>query len=540
MDHATLNVEELMKHQKYHATFCVYRVPKSFSSTKPEAFIPQFVGLGPYHHCIPQICFDYLKISAVTTVLNHTNVLNKVVQQLTNSNLASLIRDCYDTTIVFKDYTLLYLMTVDSLFLYDLLSNSVIVTEDEESVDTVTKVDLKSSIFAAKHRMPLVNYGGVELTKDAIIRDIFMLENQIPIHIVEEIMKVIIINMESDEPHPQYEDMGSKMLQFCKALCPFIYPDQQLPIQSEEAMKHVHLLDLMYHSMLRNPNPAPDEHDPNFNPDEHVPNFNPDKNAEQSDSTLTRLKKMYLPMYNLIVLGTMPDGEPIIGGGEGCIYHGIVKSIHGSFSQKSTNLDKGVVIIPSVTELHKAGIHFNPAYGIISFSENRVRLEEFIFYLPKIRLDQNSEVIMRNLVAYESLTQSNCLYLTKYVELMRSLIKSAKDVKVLVDEKIIQTKLSGAQVMQIFNEINKSIRPTNTADLDQMIIRVNYVFHSLKFEKLRKFLVKFVLPIWVVLVLAAIIGCSILLVDLIIVTLEDNMQDIIKCINSVIKVFHWF
>ncbi|OIW07223.1 hypothetical protein TanjilG_02543 [Lupinus angustifolius] len=551
VDHAVLNVEELMKHQKYHATFCVYRVPKSLSCTKPEAFTPQFVGLGPYHHCIPQICFDYLKISALTSVLNHTNVLTKVVQQLSNSNLASLIHDCYDTSIVFKDYTLLYLMTVDALFLYDLLSNSVIVTEDEESVETVTKVDLKSSIFAAKHRMPLVNYGGVELTKDAIIRDIFMLENQIPIHIVEEIMKVVVVNMETEKPHPQYEDMGSKMLHFCKALCPFVYSDQELSDESEEPMKNVHLLDLMYHLMLRDPNPTPDEDDPNLNPDEHEPNFNPDehdpelnpdeydpnfnpdKDAEQSDSTLTRLKKMYRPVYSLIVWGTMPDGEPIIGGG-------LVKNIYGLFFQKSTNFDIHVEI-PSVTELHQAGIHFNPTYGVISSSENHVLHEEFIFYLPKIRLDHNSEVIMRNLVAYESLTQSNCLYVTKYVELMRSLIRTAKDVKVLVDEKIIQTKLSDAKVMQIFNEINKSIRPTNTADLDEIINRVNCAFHRLKFEKLRKFLVKYVLPIWIVLVLAAIIGCSILLVDLIRVTLEGYMQDIIRYITSaVIKVFHWF
>ncbi|XP_019451732.1 PREDICTED: putative UPF0481 protein At3g02645 [Lupinus angustifolius] len=634
VDHAVLNVEELMKHQKYHATFCVYRVPKSLSCTKPEAFTPQFVGLGPYHHCIPQICFDYLKISALTSVLNHTNVLTKVVQQLSNSNLASLIHDCYDTSIVFKDYTLLYLMTVDALFLYDLLSNSVIVTEDEESVETVTKVDLKSSIFAAKHRMPLVNYGGVELTKDAIIRDIFMLENQIPIHIVEEIMKVVVVNMETEKPHPQYEDMGSKMLHFCKALCPFVYSDQELSDESEEPMKNVHLLDLMYHLMLRDPNPTPDEddpnlnpdeHEPNFNPDEHEPNFNPDeyepnfnpreydpnfnpdKNAEQSDNNnFTGLKNMYLLMYYIIVWGTMPDGKPIIEEGEGCLYDaaciimrlilililpvlcilvvsfslvallliltvvllrfcypaivivhniltkvnlpfmkpitsllGIVKSIHGFFVQKLTNLNMDVEI-PSVTELHRGGIHFNPAYGTISSSENLLRLEGSTFYLPKIRLDLNSEVIMRNLVAYESLTQSNNLYLTRYVELMRSLIKTAKDVKVLVDEKIIQTKLSDAKVVQIFNEINP-VRPTNTADLDEIINRVTNVYRQLKLKKLRKFLVKYVFPIWIVLVWAAIIGCSILLVDLIRVTLEGNGQDIIRYITSdVIKVFRWF
>lgn len=34
---------------------CVFKVPKSISSAKPEAYTPQLIGLGPNHHLQPQL-----------------------------------------------------------------------------------------------------------------------------------------------------------------------------------------------------------------------------------------------------------------------------------------------------------------------------------------------------------------------------------------------------------------------------------------------------------------------------------------------------
>lgn len=35
---------------------CVFDVPKPLLITKPEAYVPQLVALGPYHHCREEIC----------------------------------------------------------------------------------------------------------------------------------------------------------------------------------------------------------------------------------------------------------------------------------------------------------------------------------------------------------------------------------------------------------------------------------------------------------------------------------------------------
>ncbi|KAJ0075767.1 hypothetical protein Patl1_34663 [Pistacia atlantica] len=63
---------------------------------------------------------------------------------------------------------------------------------------------------------------------------------------------------------------------------------------------------------------------------------------------------------------------------------------------------------------------------IISFDSKSAR-----FKLPTIPLDENTEVVLRNLVAFEALNPSHSLYFTCYIELMHGIIDTIKDVKLL-------------------------------------------------------------------------------------------------------------
>ena len=102
-----------------------------------------------------------------------------------------------------------------------------------------------------------------------------------------------------------------------------------------------------------------------------------------------------------------------------------------------------------------------------------------MFYLPSIRLDVNSEVIIRNLLAYETLIKSNTpLVFTRYVELMRAIIDTPADVKILVDSEIIKTELWSEKVAELFKGLSKSIRPTMTPDLDKVIHKVKAKFDT--------------------------------------------------------------
>ncbi|KAG5019957.1 hypothetical protein JHK87_015812 [Glycine soja] len=78
-------------------------------------------------------------------------------------------------------------------------------------------------------------------------------------------------------------------------------------------------------------------------------------------------------------------------------------------------------------------------------------------------------------MAYESLIDSKRpLVFSRYVEIMRAIIDTCEDVKLLVQREIIQqTELSDQVVEDLFNGMRKSIRPTNTLDLEKEIKKVN-------------------------------------------------------------------
>ncbi|TKY68485.1 UPF0481 protein [Spatholobus suberectus] len=137
--------------------------------------------------------------------------------------------------------------------------------------------------------------------------------------------------------------------------------------------------------------------------------------------------------------------------------------------EKSSNSLDVTARIPFAIELHSVGVRFQPAEGGISslkFDEGTRQ-----FYLSSVRLDVTFEVMVRNLVAYESLTKSSGLIFARYVELMSALIHSAEDVKLMVDEKIVQKV-----VTQLFSGMkSKSIGPAKIQKLEEEIRKVNKV-----------------------------------------------------------------
>ncbi|KAJ6387850.1 hypothetical protein OIU77_026421 [Salix suchowensis] len=70
--------------------------------------------------------------------------------------------------------------------------------------------------------------------------------------------------------------------------------------------------------------------------------------------------------------------------------------------------------IPSATKLSGIGVKFIPTKGglkTIRFDKPRGA-----FYLPVVNLDDDSEVLLRNLVAYEASLAPECTLFTRYVE----------------------------------------------------------------------------------------------------------------------------
>ncbi|KAA8535253.1 hypothetical protein F0562_030256 [Nyssa sinensis] len=90
--------------------------------------------------------------------------------------------------------------------------------------------------------------------------------------------------------------------------------------------------------------------------------------------------------------------------------------------------------IPMVSQLYNvAKIKFSPASDGGGIRDIKLNEKKLTFYLPVITLNINSEVILRNLVAYEVLSAKPCstLEFAQYVDLMSGTIDDAEDVRLL-------------------------------------------------------------------------------------------------------------
>jgi len=215
-----INVENKVEGNKKEEV-CVCRVPKSLISDHPEAFSPQFVGLGPYHHPRLELTItDELKLAAARRIMNQGFKIRV-------SNVEPFYHRDTLKSYAHKKDKLLEDIIIDGLFLLALLNWSL-------------AEHLHYTYFlTGKHSMPLVNDFGVELTIGAVIRDVFMLENQIPTHLLHQINQATTL-------HGIQSHLGPKMLRFCKKYCPFA----KSQILSKKPEKHTHLLDLMYHLVV--------------------------------------------------------------------------------------------------------------------------------------------------------------------------------------------------------------------------------------------------------------------------------------------------
>ncbi|XP_039123301.1 putative UPF0481 protein At3g02645 [Dioscorea cayenensis subsp. rotundata] len=153
------------------------------------------------------------------------------------------------------------------------------------------------------------------------------------------------------------------------------------------------------------------------------------------------------------------------------------------------------IMIPSVRELVNAGISFSATKGdvmTIQFDMKTVTL-----YLPTVKLDSNTEVVLRNLVAYETSIASGPLVFTRYTELMNGIIDTDEDVKLLREQGIILNKMnSDGEVAKLWNSMSSSVRLTRVPFLDKVIEDVNKYYNGRWRVKTIKFMKNYVFGSW--------------------------------------------
>ncbi|KAI3430183.1 WD_REPEATS_REGION domain-containing protein [Psidium guajava] len=465
---------------------CVFQVPKSLSSPKPEAYTPQLVGLGPYHHLQPQLMeMERVKLDVVKKILKEFRPMSFAELENLLGQLNPYVSACYHKFLDVEGDMLSWIMTVDALFLFDLLCRH-----------RIGKEALKSPSFLPG----LADQAGKKLAEDAILRDVMMLENQIPIFFVMKMLTAGCYPLEVPERKDIVEGLLPLMLEgFCIALSPLKetikYPDPEKP-DPKKALKRAHLLDLLYSMVVK----RDDEFKIDIPPD--IINIEYKSRLDVLDVEASCALDADKELAVIFSLGEV--AQTLVTGGQ--VLPGLtdlysrLKSFIDSSRSEAPAEEKS--LIPTASSLAKAGIKFSTTHFIedIKFEE-----KTRTFQLPAIKLGINSEVVIRNLVAYEAMSISHPLVFARFMELMDGLIDTPDDVKLLKKQGIVTGHLEDDEVTKLFNGLSNSIEVNGDCELDKTIKRVRESYNAAPNIKARKLIERYVSGAWKALAVVAIV-----------------------------------
>ncbi|KAG8388254.1 hypothetical protein BUALT_Bualt02G0106600 [Buddleja alternifolia] len=509
--------EDIDEEDTHETPVHIFTVPKSLMAIHPDSYTPQQVAIGPYHYTRPEI-HDMERYKIAAAKRNQKDFKSDLKLQRLVDILVAVepkIRACYHKFLTFNGETLAWMMAVDASFLLEFLQVCA-VKQGKAAL---------SSINVGSRLSHLVDLAGNKAAHNAILRDISMLENQIPLFVLRKLLEFQLSSSEKGE-----EMLFAMLIGFCQELSPFKRVEDLLNI-NVQVMEWAHLLDVLYHFCVP-------KLEGGFNIVGESVQQDGDETKEEEDQVATEisdeqkdfLHKVWTKVSNIqaladftkkiifskpvkviiklpwILLSKIPMLKVIKETMEKYFPNHDEENEEEGESGNADIINKHPVLeeitIPSVTELAKAGVRFQPAaQGIsaITFDDKTLT-----FYLPIISLDVNSEVVLRNLVAYEACKASGPLVLARYTELMNGIIDTEDDAKFLRENGIIVNRLkSDEEVANLWNGMSKSIRLTKVPFLDKVIEDVNKFYTRRWRVKLAKCMRRYVFESWRILTFLA-------------------------------------
>jgi hypothetical protein len=197
----------------------IFSVLKTLISLKPDAYIPQLVALGPYHHRRLEL-FEMEHYNLQVQHIKFKDLVNHIAQS------DSIVRSCYLRFLEFNQQTLAWIFAIDASFLLEYLQTYSPETEQ----GSLTRISSKMA--------HLIDYTRRKTAHNAILRDVIKLKNQIPLFMLREVHSFY-----QREDHD--EALATMLMGFCKDLSPIKYINYQK--FREECFERSHLLELLYH-----------------------------------------------------------------------------------------------------------------------------------------------------------------------------------------------------------------------------------------------------------------------------------------------------
>ncbi|PUZ61935.1 hypothetical protein GQ55_4G318100 [Panicum hallii var. hallii] len=505
----------------------VFNVPKALRAHKPEAYTPQLIALGPYHHWRPELYeMERYKLAAARRaqrLLRPGAVrLDGLVDQF--RGLERRVRAHYHRYLDFGGETLAWMMLVDGAFLLEFLQVYAAAAANEGEVASDGGKALRRVSSRMQH---LVDFAGRKSAHNLILRDMLMLENQVPLFLLRRIL----------EPQCASADEAAGLLArmvtgLVKELCPFKMMEN---FPAVDVGKHAHVLEALYYLLV--PKPAEEHaaeaddngnhHDEGYDIEEQLVDGAGGEEEQKPAAGWEYVKQLLLTVGGMassgrmryvtkpiafvikapwkmltVVPGISAMKQPVeaffMSGGDGST--GPRDPNGAGYLTRPPLIEE--IMVPSVSELVNVGIQFSPTAG--DLSTIAFDLKTVTFHLPVVTLDSNTEVVLRNLVAYEAASASGPLVLARYTELMNGIIDTDEDVALLRRRGVVLNRMkSDGEVAKLWNGMSRSVRLTKVAFVDRAVEEVNRYYNSRWRVKTKRFMRKYVFSSWQVLTFLA-------------------------------------
>ncbi|XP_068643020.1 UPF0481 protein At3g47200-like [Aristolochia californica] len=178
----SLTQEELWKKH------CIYRVPAYLKEHSPRSYSPQLVSVGPYHHGEFHLrAMEEHKHRAVQHLLQRSAKPIEDFRRAIEGDLQRLMDSYEQLEAPWDDReTFLQLMMLDGCFLYEVL-RGYSTARDYEDMD------------------PVFSFHGFLNICPYMVPDLLMIENQLPLRVIERIYAVEHGRMNDENGHPTNE-----------------------------------------------------------------------------------------------------------------------------------------------------------------------------------------------------------------------------------------------------------------------------------------------------------------------------------------------
>ncbi|KAH7838980.1 hypothetical protein Vadar_033357 [Vaccinium darrowii] len=170
MEHKIMETPKLVNHTAGTESCCIFRVPQHLVQINQNAYHPQLLSIGPYHHGKPHLnMIEELKWKYLAQLLARTPPdslkLDGYFELI--APMENKIRDCYSEYIPFKGSDLIKMMVLDGLFIIEYLSKW-------------------SRLAPRAQGDPIFKMGWICIFLD---RDLLRMENQIPFFVLQTLFE---------------------------------------------------------------------------------------------------------------------------------------------------------------------------------------------------------------------------------------------------------------------------------------------------------------------------------------------------------------